>query len=320
MRELVARFVASCGLDGAAIEPLPGDLSERHYLRARARDGTSILVARYPEEMRDAERRFVEAAALLGRAGVAVPAILARDPANGLVALEDLGERTLRDRAVAGEPVRAAIEDALAQGARIAALDAEEVARLGSPPLDAGLLARELRATFEFVLEPRGFAAASAAGGRFREALGELCARLGGETPVPCHRDFMARNLMPRGRDRVTVIDFQDLRLGPPAYDRASLLNDSLYPGAAEEAELLELARPPLAGRDSYSRAVVQRSLKAAGTFARFAAHGKRRHLPLVAPTLARAAAHLALLPETAAAFAGVSGWWRERIEGEPFC
>jgi hypothetical protein len=55
--------------------------------------------------------------------------------------------------------------------------------------------------------------------------------------------------------------------------------------------------------RGQYSRAVVQRTLKAGGTFARFAAQGNPRHLPLIAPTLRRAARHLARLPETAEVF-----------------
>ena len=48
---------------------------------------------------------------------------------------------------------------------------------------------------------------------------------------------------------------------------------------------------------------MAQRCLKAVGTFVRFAARGQPRHLDLVAPTLARAARHLAVLPETAEAF-----------------
>jgi aminoglycoside/choline kinase family phosphotransferase len=142
-----------------------------------------------------------------------------------------------------------------------------------------------------------------------------------GDDPLrPCHRDFMARNLMPLGGGRIAVIDFQDLRLGPPAYDTASLLNDSLFPAPAEEERFLAAALADGVSRDAYSRAVVQRTLKAAGTFARFAASGKTRHLPLIAPTLARAVPHLTRLPETAAPFLAVAGWWRARLEQEPFC
>jgi len=308
------------GCDPEAVEALPGDLSQRHYFRVRTRDGRSMLVAHYPEEMRATQGRFVEAARLLVVAGVAVPEVLATDSTRGFMALADLGERTVYDLARAGAPVGRYVLDAIDQAARVAALDGSAVAALGSPPLDRELLRRELRATFEHVLDPRGLAALGGAGERFRAALHEVCDRLGDDPLRPCHRDFMARNLMPLAGDRVAVIDFQDLRFGPPAYDAASLLNDSLFPGADEEERMLAVALRDGVSRDAYSRAVVQRTLKAAGTFARFAATGKTRHLPLIAPTLARAVPHLSRLPETSAPFVAVETWWRERLEQEPFC
>jgi aminoglycoside/choline kinase family phosphotransferase len=110
----------------------------------------------------------------------------------------------------------------------------------------------------------------------------------------------MARNLVPAGAGGVAVLDFQDLRLGPPAYDLASLLNDSFF--APPELERRALAGAAGRGVDAlgYRRAVVQRCLKAVGTFVAFAARGKRRHLPLVPPTLERALRAAAGVPETA--------------------
>ena len=104
------------------------------------------------------------------------------------------------------------------------------------------------------------------------------------------------------------------------AYDLASLLNDSWFATREDEERLVTGALPRGIDVDAYRRAVVQRCLKAAGTFARFAANGNPRHLPLIAPTLARAATHLATLPETAEAFAGLGMWWRSRLAAESFC
>jgi aminoglycoside/choline kinase family phosphotransferase len=91
------------------------------------------------------------------------------------------------------------------------------------------------------------------------------------------------------------VLDHQDLRLGPPGYDLASLLNDSLFPPP-------EIADPlrRVAGVDerAYRLAAVQRTLKAVGTFAAFAARGSPQHLPLVGPTLRRCLENLQALPE----------------------
>ncbi len=89
------------------------------------------------------------------------------------------------------------------------------------------------------------------------------------------------------------MIDFQDLRLGPPAYDLASLLNDSFFPEPALEDVIVPSAGRAATACEQYARAVVQRTLKAAGTFARFAAQGNPRHVPLIVPTLARAVRHL---------------------------
>jgi hypothetical protein len=120
----------------------------------------------------------------------------------------------------------------------------------------------------------------------------------------------MARNLVPLADRTVGVLDFQDLRLGPPAYDLASLLNDTLFADAALEARLVAERLGAPGGDEAYARAVAQRGLKAVGTYLRFAADGKRRHLALVEPTLARALSALARLPEAAAAIAPL----RERI------
>jgi aminoglycoside/choline kinase family phosphotransferase len=118
----------------------------------------------------------------------------------------------------------------------------------------------------------------------------------------------MARNLVPRPRPRpaasgdeaaLVVLDHQDLRLGPPGYDLASLLNDSLFPPAElEEGWLARVLPPGEAPRLAYHRAAAQRTLKAVGTFAAFARRGSDRHLPLIPPTLERALYHLGRLPE----------------------
>jgi aminoglycoside/choline kinase family phosphotransferase len=288
------------GPAAVAIVPLAGDVSARRYFRVLRADGSTRIAARYPRQLAAAQERFRRAADLLGAAGVRVPRIERDDPAAGLALLEDLGERTLYERSDLDAESRARYwRAAIAVSRRIGRLSPAAVVALGSPPLDRGLLQRELRATVDLYLAPRRLATPALLTG-----LELLCERLAAETPVPCHRDFMVRNLVPLGADRVGVLDFQDLRLGPPAYDLASLLNDSWFAPPELEAELVGEYLPDPAAREGYRRAVAQRALKAVGTFTAFAARGQDRHLPLVAPTLARAARQLSELPETAAAFA----------------
>jgi aminoglycoside/choline kinase family phosphotransferase len=292
-----AAWLAEQGVAPLALEPMAGDVSPRRYLRVRAAGGATAILAAYPEAARDSGVRFAATTALLERGGVRVPRILAFERERGLMLLEDVGARTLYD--LEGEPwdlLESWFARAVEAAARIRALPPPEVAAL-SPPLDRALLERELEKTCAVFLGPRGLLGDARERGALESALGELCARLAALAPLPCHRDFMARNLVPLASGEIAVLDHQDLRLGPPEYDVASLLNDSLFPPPPLESRLLALA-PPAADPLSYRRAAAQRTLKAVGTFAAFAARGADRHLRLIPPTLRRALGHLAALPE----------------------
>ncbi|MEO7974123.1 MAG: phosphotransferase [Thermoanaerobaculia bacterium] len=313
-------WLAGLGIGFATPAALAGDLSQRRYFRVVLDDGMQVLAAYYPESLRPAMARFVGARSLLADAGVRVPEIRQWSSERGWMLVEDLGTATLFEQADLPPQQRVArFLTSVESAGRIAGLDAEEVARLGSPALDEALLRRELEPTIEFLLDPRGLAALPARRRELLAALDELCSRLGGGRLVPCHRDFMARNLIPRD-EGIAVIDFQDLRLGPPAYDIASLLNDSFFPERALEEVLLPDRWRTGTVAEEYSRAVVQRTLKASGTFARFAVQGNPRHVPLIAPTLARAARHLESLPETKAVFGALRGWWRAQLTGPAIC
>jgi len=305
---------------------MAGDVSRRAYHRVVLEDGATAVLALHPPDLRDACRRSLRSGELLAGAGVRVAEVLDEGCDAGWLLLEDLGERTLYEHA--DRPWRELagwFEDAVAAIGRIAALPRDEVAAL-NPPLDRGLLARELRQTREAFFEPLGLLRGSTGGERstgtsLEAALDALCARLGAETPVPCHRDFGARNLMPLGgpdAPRVGVLDHQDLRLGPPAYDLASLLNDSLFPPPEAEERLLGLGLGSTEGasREAYHRAAAQRTLKAVGSYAAFARRGEGRHLRLVPPTLRRAVGHLARVPETAALAPRLEELWGPALEG----
>lgn len=293
----LARWLAAAGIVGARLEPLVGDVSSRSYVRVHPRDSRqTLIVARYPRELAGAQERFRRAATLLERAGVRVPRVVRDDQDAGFALLEDLGPRTLYELAPDWTALAGELDAALDAAATIARLPPADVEALGSEPLGEPLLRRELAQTIELFLAPHGLAEPEMVA-----ALDELCARLGRGPLVPCHRDFMARNLIPDGRGGVGVLDFQDLRPGPAAYDLASLLNDSLFAAPELEARVVGERLELVGGWDGYRRAVAQRCLKAIGTFVRFAATGRTRHLRLVEPTLARALRQLVHLPETRA-------------------
>lgn len=318
--ESTGAFGAIGAIDFGRIAPLAGDLSQRRYFRVGRTDGRAFVAAYYPESWRGTMARFAAARSLLVGVGVRAPAIYHSSPESGWMLVEDLGPATLYEIGDEAPGAREAhVTAAIESARRIAGLDAEAVSHLGNPPLDGPALQRELDPTFEYLFDRRGLAGRAVERHDLRQALAELCLRLAEAPLVACHRDYMSRNLVPVA-DGLAVIDFQDLRLGPAAYDLASLLNDSYFPDLALEARLLPAEFRSGAGSAQYSRAVVQRTLKAAGTFARFAAQGRPRHLPLIAPTLARAARHIAALPETGRIFGPLREWWARQLSEEPIC
>lgn len=308
--------LATRGHAVASVTRMAGDVSTRRYHRLGLATGASAVLAVYPEELRDACRRSLATGRLLESHGVRVARVLDHDCVAGWVLLEDLGERTLYEEAERPwSELAVFFEDAVRLIGRIESLPPREVAAL-NPPLDRGLLMRELAQTREVFLTPLGLAGGDL-GGELEAALDRLCEVLDGGGLVPCHRDLGARNLMPieeGNRLSVGVLDHQDLRLGPRAYDLASLLNDSLFPPAAIEERLLALAGQT--DRTAYHRAAAQRTLKAIGSYAAFARRGSARHLPLIPATLRRALEHLARTPETAPLAPRLEAEWQPVLDG----
>ncbi len=299
------------GIDVAATRLLVGDVSARRYFRVqRARESASAVLALYPPELLADCRRFGATTALLAEAGVRVPAILASDCTAGWMLVEDLGPENLYESPpTSPRRLEARLRQALGIRRRIAGIDGHRVAGL-NPPLDGTLLSRELAICWECFLGRDSVAGAAPQRRLLERCLAELVEHLDAAPRLVCHRDFMARNLMPLA-DGLGVLDHQGLRLGPAPYDLASLCNDSLFPPPEMERRLLEPLLADESQRRTYSRCVVQRTLKAIGTFISFAAAGNERHLSLIGPSLARAATHLSRLPEGRALPAEISDRWR---------
>ncbi len=302
---LVLSWLREEGLAQLSPEPLAGDVSARRYFRSEGEDGSSVIAVSYPPDQLGACRRFVATTRLLSEAGIDVPEILAVDLERGLMAVQDAGPRTLHEVA-RGEWRRIDpwYPEAVRVARRIAELPTPVVAEL-NPPLDAASLRWELGQTVASFLRPTG-RCESLGLDAVEELFDEICRRLTDDLPVPGHRDFMVRNLIPaQGTGGLVVLDHQDLRLVPPDYDLASLLNDTLFPDPKRVAELLGAAPT-----ERLHRTAAQRCLKAVGTYARAAERGNRRHLPLVRPTLERAVGHLGELPEAADRIRRIESSW----------
>ena len=231
-------------VDEIKIAPIEKGGSDRKFYRIRCSSEQSLILVKYNLE-REENRHYVEIAQFLETHGIHAPRIYYHDTDEGLIWLEDLGERDLfsyRD-----EPwlVRRAFYDS--------ALD--EVRKLHDLPesiciemrqhlpaeFNAALYRWEQSYFFEnclgryFQIEPARLERLAAL-----PALSEIAQRLAQLPRVLVHRDFQSQNILVRN-SQAYLIDFQGMRPGLPQYDLASLFYDPYVDlSEAERDELLE--------------------------------------------------------------------------------
>ena len=255
------------------MHPLAGDVGQRRYFRLLTAGGSSVVLVLYPSPSSPAQERWKEIGAALAAAGIRVPELLDDDPTLGAALVEDLGDRDLAaEIREAGEAERDRLldeaEELLGPIRRIS-----RTAALLNPPFDAAFFGSELAHTRRWALDRDGASPLEEGRAALWEELAGRLARdaadpaLGGD-PVPTHRDFHANNLM-RARDgALAVIDFQDLRLGPPDYDPVSL--------RFERAGSLA----PAHGAAYREAVLLQRAWKVLGTFEKMLALGREIYRP----------------------------------------
>lgn len=268
-------------------EPI-GDASQRRYFRVSLDDGSRRIVMDAPPESNDC-RPFVAVATLL-QGVVRVPEILAQDLERGFLLLSDLGDSDYQT-ALAGvaEP-----EAAKRYRAAIAALVALQTAPGAEtlPVYDAEALGVDLDRFPEwFIGRHLGKTLDDADLAVWQRCRALLVARLAAQPRVLVHFDYHSRNLI--AGEMPGVLDFQDARFGPAAYDLASLLKD-VYIAWPEDFRLDLAIRYWEAARRAgvalsedfgefyrdFEWTGVYRHLRTLGTFARLAHRdGKTRYV-----------------------------------------
>jgi hypothetical protein len=313
----VAGYVSRHFPGRCPISRLAGDASTRAYYRVIPEEGKSAVLAAYDAPFVPETFPFLETTGLLQAAGVRVPAVHDVDPAAGVILLEDLGDVTVQSALETGPSLTEGRQRELYRSAiRIIHV----LQSRGTPRVHDGLhagrdvLDRErFRFELEFFLEHlvlglRGLRPAPADLERLRKGFDDLCGLLDTDPRVLCHRDFHSRNLMITPSGDLAVVDHQDARRGPDAYDLASLLRDAYVPlDEAWVAEMIAFAIEdrrlgPAEGkafRERFVRAAAQRTLKAAGTFAaQKVLHGRDIYLQYLPRVLDLARLSLAASPE----------------------
>lgn len=305
-------FLDAAGWGAAARRPLAGDASARRYERVRRGADIAILMDMPPESGLDA-RPFLAVTAWLRAGGFSAPEILGADPARGLVLLEDLGDGLFAtlcasDPAAAPALYAAAIEALAALQRR--APPGDDVGWT-PPPYDMAFLMREVRLVPEWYVPAATGAPLPDELAAAYDALAEAALVRVASARTPVLRDYHAENLLwlpdRAGKARVGLLDYQDMLLGHPAYDLASLVTDArrdIDPGLRAAMTERYVA---LTGGDREAVAAdvallaVQRNLKILGLFTRLCRRdGKPRYLgylPRVWGYLTADLAHPALAP-----------------------
>lgn len=305
-----AAFLRNSIGEGWTAQPLAGDASYRRYFRVVAADGTPLVMAWYPEEMRHESRRFLDAYRAVSPFAY-VPKIIEHDDA--VILQQDIGDHTLfnllhENREEGVRWYKKAIT-LLAYFQRAGALDI-------NPPFSGEFFAAELEMTREFYVEKlMGVDAVKSQ--ELIPLFKKLALNVSRHPYVLCHRDYHGQNIH-IFNDRLYLLDYQDLRMGPDTYDAASLLRDrglARLLGDDTELELVDYyadwrvhgfpARSELphgerrSMRRRYFETLLQRSIKILGTFAKMPiVRGKMTYLNFIPPTLESVRRCLDELPE----------------------
>jgi aminoglycoside/choline kinase family phosphotransferase len=295
-------FLDRTQVDATSLTPLAGDASTRRYSRGRTRQGSSVVLMENGEPV-----IFARWAAFYEELGLRVPRVLDLEPAGGLMLLEDLGDEMLQHRLESQGPEACRdFYDLAVDWTRVLVEKGTGLYTPETPNGDDPLVPKRLAWEMDFLLRHALNAGdeqlpedpAAGALGPARSLLHGLCEDLHAASAAGlslCHRDYHARNLVVTPTGELAVIDFQDTRRGPRAYDLASLLWDPYVSLPRDFVERLqERARPEAASAEAWDRelrlAAGQRLLKAAGSYAMLGrSKGRKEYLRWWAPALSRA-------------------------------
>jgi aminoglycoside/choline kinase family phosphotransferase len=271
-------FIKAAGWGQARQSLLAGDASNRRYDRLTEADGSTAIFMDAPPNKGEDVSPFVRIAGFLIQNGLSAPRILAQDPENGFLLIEDLGDalfaRLMVDQPDMTAPLYTAATDML--------VALHKAAPLELPICDSDWLVRMTDLVFDWYADDgAGFA-------RFDALFRPLAQQLDHAPRVVILRDFHAENLLwlpeRTGIARVGVLDFQDALLGHPAYDLVSILQDARR-DVAPEIEAGMIARYSANTRTdaadfqtAYAILGVQRNLRILGIFARLCLRDGKAH------------------------------------------
>ena len=229
------------------IAPIEKGGSDRRFYRVNCSPDQTLILVKYNLE-REENRHYVQIAKFLEAHDIHAPKIYFHDASEGLIWIEDLGEKDLFSYRSESWLVRRAFYqsalDEIAKLHRITEAETRAIRRDLPVEFNAALYRWEQNYFFEnclgrhFKIDKSKLDEVAAL-----PALHRIAERLDGLPRLLVHRDFQSQNIILRDGEAY-LIDFQGMRPGLAEYDLASLLFDPYVElSETERAELLAYYR-----------------------------------------------------------------------------
>lgn len=293
-------FLIGTNWRGAVRQPLSGDASSRSYERISKGGETAILMI---DPSSETVHRFIEVTHILSSMGYSVPKILVQNPEQGLLLLEDFGDRLFTHLLTAGSDEE-----------KLYTLAVDFLIDLRKQPLPVVLpffspsyiLDQNSMFLDWYIPAQTGHQTKSNARTFYQQIWTELLKLMSGAPEVMLYRDFHAENILyledRHGIKALGLLDYQDAMTGPAAYDLVSLLQDARRDVSEEVQEkmiqyyCLHTGVDEDRFRRSYAIMGAHRALRILGIFTRLLQRdGKKRYqafVPRVKAHLMRNLAH----------------------------
>jgi hypothetical protein len=295
------------GIEACAVSLAGQAGSQRTFIRVKEKEGRGRSCILVVWDSKDEDwLRFLSIPRELMAHAPFFPVIFHADSRHGLIVEEDLGSETLKqlcERDNTPEAIESAYRKVLDAIALWHRLDIRLSTTISARALDLETFMWETdyfarRCVVDFC------GAEHLLTNGWEKERKSLAARAAALPKCFVHRDFQSENVMVID-ENIKFVDFQGARLGPPAYDLASLLYDPY--SDLLHAELVEklfdyycgLDHPVTFDRPAFDICAAQRLMQALGAYGNLSIHhGKSRYRAFVPVALTRLCRVLKRLPE----------------------
>jgi aminoglycoside/choline kinase family phosphotransferase len=261
--------------ENITIEPLQEEASSRRYFALKSPSLTTVLCLD-----NSINQDFISLSNFFLQKEIRVPKVIHVEESLGLMVLSWEGQKDLSFLTL--EKYKAKLPSVIDLILRMQSLDPPEFVKTRA--FDLKKLTFEIQLTKDkFSLFKEIYNIDSSITNELNAFLEETIGYLA-QHPIQVftHRDFHSRNLLFNDDGGLTLIDFQDARMGVPQYDLASIIYDAYYPLPREfRLEMITYFQKKSIGgnvkfRETFYLQALQRSFKALGTYFRMVVDEKK--------------------------------------------